>query len=57
MSHRWSSLQLLVSDLQSSFAELDMRTLEGLLLGGTLVIVTALILIAVNRKKSQIGSF
>lgn len=37
-------------------AELDLRSLEGLLLIGTLVIVLALFLIAANRKKTPYKS-
>jgi hypothetical protein len=57
MNHLLSWFETLIREAFLLISDLDMRSLEGLLLIGTLVIVLALILIAVNRKKSPFESF
>jgi hypothetical protein len=52
----WAERGWVQPNLALPVAELDLRTLEGLLLMGTMVIVFALVLIAANRKKTPYKS-
>lgn len=52
MSHLVTLFERAEQDIPLPLASLDLGTLEGLLLAGTMVIVVALILIAANRKRS-----